>query len=72
MKSDQQILQERKAWARGRLLAAWLLLAKATDRDDLNREELEIYEAQLEEAKAVAHEWAVDVGAVIEDAGALL
>lgn len=71
MKSDHQIFQERKAWARGRLLVAWMKLSRAVENPDLTREQLDEHEAELDEAKAIATEWELDLETVVQEAEAV-
>ena len=59
MKSGRQIERERKAWARAKVLVAWLKLSKAVEDPDLTSDQLEAHEAVLEDAKAIAGEWGV-------------
>ena len=60
MKSEAQILQERKAWARGKLTVAWMKISKAA-------EDLDVLEAELGEAMAIAKEWGVNCRTVVEE-----
>lgn len=67
MKSEAQILLERKAWARARLLVAWLKISKAPEIPDLTAEQLDELDSELHEAMAIAAEWAIDPRAVLEE-----
>jgi hypothetical protein len=67
VKSDVQISQERKAWARGTFVVAWLKVCRAVDRDDLTHDELDEFQAELDEARAVATEWGIDCRQIVED-----
>ena len=69
MRSEAQIAQERKAWARARLLTAWLKVSKAIESIDLTAEDLDVLDAELHEAVAIATEWGVDPRAVVCEAG---
>lgn len=71
MKSEAQITLERKAWARGKMLTAWLKLSKAVENPDLTAEQLDEHEGALDEAKAIAGEWAIDHKTVVEEAEAM-
>lgn len=70
MKSGAQISRERKAWARGKLVVAWMKVSRAVENPDLTYEQLDEHEAELDEAMAVAVEWGVEIDTVIEEAEA--
>jgi hypothetical protein len=67
VKSEAQITQERKAWARGKLTDAWSAVAKAAADPDLTAEDLDVLEAELREAMAAASEWGIDPKTVVEE-----
>lgn len=67
MKSDRQIERERKAWARAKVLVAWLKLSRAVEDPDLTATQLAHHEDALEEAKAIASEWSVDWRAIVAE-----
>jgi len=67
VKSEAQIVLERKAWARGKVTVAWLKVSKGAEDPDLTPEQLDKLEAELRGAMAIAEEWAVNYKAVVED-----
>lgn len=71
MKSEAQITQERKAWARGKLIVAWLKISKvkacrAAGDPYFTAEDLDLLEAELQEAMAIAKEWGIDCRMVVK------
>jgi hypothetical protein len=70
MKSEAQITLERKAWARGRVLVAWLKASKAAGDPALTAAEFKQLEAEMDDAVAVGQEWGTDPRRIVEEAGA--
>jgi hypothetical protein len=67
VKSEAQIVQERQAWAHGKLTVAWLKISKAAGDPDFTAEDLDVLEAELGEAMAIAKEWGVNCRTVVEE-----
>lgn len=71
MRSPPQISLERKAWARGKLITAWLFFSKETESPNLTPEKLGALERDLFDARAIAAEWGLDARRVLEEQGEL-
>ncbi len=67
MKSQQQIIRERKAWARGKVTVAWLTVAKVVEDPSLTLEQLHEHDRAMRDAIAIAQEWTLDPDAIVDE-----
>jgi hypothetical protein len=67
MKSQAQITLERKGWARGKVMYAWLALSEGAANPHLTTEQLALLEEGMKAAAAIAEDWGINYKAIVEE-----